>query len=49
MLAIVGGARARSRPADLVGAALRSSRIVDYPPGFVRDKSVDANGQRTVP
>jgi len=48
MLAIVGGARARSRPADLVGAALRSSRIVDYPPGFVRDKSVDANGQRSV-
>ena len=49
MLAIVGGARAGARQAGLVGATIRSGRIVDYPPGFVRDKSVDANGQRTVP
>jgi len=47
MLAIVGGTRVGARPIDLVGATLRAGRIVDYPPGFVRDKS--GNGQRSVP
>jgi len=49
MLAVVGGARAGARPTDLVGAALRSGRIVDYPPRFVRDRPEEANGQRPVP
>ena len=49
MLAIVGGARAGARPFDLVGQTLRGGRIVDYPPGFVRDKPAEANGQRTAP
>jgi len=45
-LSIVGGARAGVRPTDRVGAASRSGRVVDYPPGFVRDTPVQANGQR---
>ena len=49
MLSIVGGARAGVRPTDLVGALFRSGRIVDYPPGFVRDAPVQANGRRPVP
>ena len=49
MLAIVGGTRVGARPTDLVGATLRTGRIVDYPPGFVRDKVEEANGQRSVP
>ena len=49
MLAIVGGARAGARPIDLVGATIRGGRIVDYPPGFVRDKPEEANGQPLVP
>lgn len=49
MLAIVGGARAGARPSDLVGATSRSGRIVDYPPGFIRDESVEANKRRLVP
>lgn len=49
MLAVVGGARAGARPADLVESAVRSGRIVDYPPGFVRDKPAEANAQRPVP
>ena len=49
MVAIVGGARARARPIDLAGAASRNSRIVDYPPGFVRDRGDEANGQRPLP
>jgi hypothetical protein len=49
MLAIVGGARAGARQTDLVGATFRSGRIVDYPPGFVRDRPEEANGQRPVP
>ena len=49
MVAIVGGARAGARPGDLVGAASRSSRIVDYPPGFGRDRPDDANARRAVP
>jgi len=48
MLAIVGGARAGVQPTDLVGAALRTGRIVDYPPGFNRDRLTEANGQRPV-
>lgn len=47
MLTIVGGARAGVRPAD-PGATSRSGRIVDYPPGFVRDRPPQANGQRLV-
>ena len=50
MLEIVGGARAGARPAGLAGAApFRSGRIVDYPPGFVRDSAEEANAQRPVP
>jgi hypothetical protein len=49
MVAIVGGARTGARPADLVGAASRNSRIVDYPPGFGRDRPQDANGPRAAP
>jgi hypothetical protein len=49
MLAIVGGARAGARPIDLVGATFQSGRIVDYPPGFVRDRPEEENGQRLVP
>jgi hypothetical protein len=46
MQAIVGGARVGVRPADLSGTTLRSGRIVDYPPGFNRDKPMEANPQR---
>jgi hypothetical protein len=46
MLAIVGGARAGVRPTDLAATTLRSGRIVDYPPGFNRDRLAEANGQR---
>jgi len=49
MLAIVGGARAGARPAHLVAAPFRSGRIVDYPPGFVRESAEEASGQRPVP
>jgi hypothetical protein len=49
MLAIVGGARAGARPTSLVGTTFRSGRVVDYPPGFIRDKSDEANGQRLTP
>jgi len=45
MLAIVGGARAGVRPANPEAATLRSGRIVDYPPGFVRDRPAQSNGQ----
>ena len=48
MLAIVGGARAGARPTALVGTTFRSGRVVNYPPGFSRDKSDEANGQRLV-
>ena len=37
MQAITGGARARGRQPYSDAAALRTLRIVDYPPGFVRD------------
>jgi hypothetical protein len=47
MLAIVGGARTGARPTDLVGTTFRSGRIVDYPPGFVRDRPKDENGRGT--
>ena len=43
MLTIVGGARTGARPASPAGAASRSERIVDYPPGFGRDKVSDGN------
>ena len=48
MLSIVGGVRAGDRPTALVGAAVRMGRIVDYPPGVVRDAPVQANGWRPV-
>lgn len=48
MLSVVGGARAGARPTDLVGAAVRNGRVVDYPPGFVSDTPVQANTQRPV-
>jgi hypothetical protein len=48
MLSVVGGARAGVRPIDLVAAAVRDGRIVDYPPGFVRAAPVQANEQRPV-
>jgi len=44
MQAIVGGARTGVRPVDLSGATTRSGRIVDYPPGFGRDRPT---GKRT--
>lgn len=37
MQAITGGARARGRQPYADVTALRNMRIVDYPPGFVRD------------
>jgi hypothetical protein len=49
MLVIVGGGRAGVPRADLAGTPLESARIVDYPPGFVRDRLAQANGQRSVP
>lgn len=44
MLAIVGGTGAGVRPAAPAPAALRSGRIVDYPPGFVRDATAQPGG-----
>ena len=41
MQAIAGGARARGRQAYVDAAALQNMRIVDYPPGFVRDASTN--------
>jgi hypothetical protein len=41
MQAIVGGARTGVRPVDLSGAKAGSGRIVDYPPGFGRDRPTD--------
>jgi hypothetical protein len=41
MQAIVGGARTGVRPVDLSGTKTRSGRIVDYPPGFGRDRPTD--------
>jgi hypothetical protein len=49
MLAISGGARTGARPVAPTGTALRSGRIVDYPPGFARDAAQEADGQRPVP
>jgi hypothetical protein len=43
MQAIVGGARTGVRPVDLSGATTRSGRIVDYPPGFGRDRQTPVN------
>jgi hypothetical protein len=48
MLAVVGGARAGVRPFDLGGATRQSGRIVDYPPGFNRDRLTQAKGQGPV-
>lgn len=39
MLSVVGGARAGVRPADLEDAKVQSGRIVDYPPGFKRERA----------
>jgi hypothetical protein len=47
MHAIVGGARAGVRPADLSGATIRGARIVDYPPGFGR-KAGPADGTHKI-
>jgi hypothetical protein len=41
MQSIVGGARTGVRPVDLSGVTTRSVRIVDYPPGFGRDRPTD--------
>jgi hypothetical protein len=41
MQAIVGGARTGVRPVELSGAT--TGRIVDYPPGFGRDRPTDKN------
>lgn len=41
MQTIMGGARTVARPVDLPGATNRSHRIVDYPPGFGRDRPTD--------
>jgi len=49
MLAIVGGARAGVWPTGLEAATPGSGRIVDYPPGFNRDRLTAANAQRRVP
>jgi len=48
MLVIVGGSRAGVRPIDLSGTTIPSGRIVDYPPGFVRDRLAEAKGQGPV-
>jgi hypothetical protein len=48
MLATVGGARG-ARQTVLAGTTAKSGRIVDYPPGFTRDKLAEANAQRPVP
>ena len=45
MQAITGGAPARGRQAYVDPAALRNLRVVDYPPGFVRD--APTNRQRS--
>jgi hypothetical protein len=37
MQAIAGGARARGRQPYVDAAAPRTLRIVDFPPGFIRD------------
>jgi hypothetical protein len=44
MRAIVGGARTGVRPIDSARPTTRGARIVDYPPGFGRDRTTD---QRT--
>ena len=49
MVAIVGGARAGSPPTGVVGAMFARGRIVDYPPGFVRERSEEPDGQRPAP
>ncbi|RYF14801.1 MAG: hypothetical protein EOO30_16925 [Comamonadaceae bacterium] len=41
MQAIVGGARTGMRPLEVPGATTRGGRIVDYPPGFGRDRPKD--------
>lgn len=41
MKAIVGGARTGVRPVNLPGAKTGSGPIVDYPPGFGRDRPTD--------
>lgn len=41
MQAITGGARARGRQPYVDVTALRNMRIVEYPPGFVRDGQTD--------
>ena len=41
MQAIVGGARTGVRPVELSGPTNRSGRIVDYPPGFGRDRPTE--------
>jgi len=48
MQAITGGARARGRQQSfLEGTTLRNVRIVDYPPGFVRDGLTQADRLRS--
>jgi hypothetical protein len=37
MKAITGGARARGRQPYAEPTTFRNARVVDYPPGFVRD------------
>jgi hypothetical protein len=45
MQAITGGARARGRQPYAESTTVRNVRVVDYPPGFVRD--VATNRQRS--
>ena len=46
MQAVTGGARARGRQAHVDATALRQLRVVDYPPGFVRDARNEPATQR---
>ena len=41
MQAITGGARMRGRQPYADATALRNLRIVEYPPGFIRDGQTD--------
>ena len=41
MQAIVGGARTGARSVDLSRETVPGGRIVDYPPGFGRDRPTD--------
>jgi hypothetical protein len=49
MAAIIGGARARGRPANLGRLLARSTRIVDYPAGVNRSQFASDKPQAARP